>query len=181
MDVMCPPLPRSLMCPLCTTASFVMGKKKRTHTWSEHKEQQRAAACSAVIEARLRHRVAFRTCQKEVAPNGVRLWISEPPSRAEAVEYLSVAANDIAMRTKGEAHQRRDANGHPWQKPLGMHLCNALWEIWWSDGNRVAVITFSCHSEGEGGRHYLWIQGPVRADEGSEFVRLIGVTTPQSS
>ena len=81
MAVMCHPLPRSLMCPLCTTTSFVLGKKKRTHTRSEHKEQERAAARSAVIEARLRQGVAFRTCQKEVAPNGVRVWISEPPRR----------------------------------------------------------------------------------------------------
>ena len=72
-----------------------MGKKKRIHARSEQKEQEREAARSAVIEARLRHRVAFRACQKEVAPSGVRLWISEPPSRAEAAEYLSVAANDI--------------------------------------------------------------------------------------
>ena len=149
MAVMCPPFPRSLMCPLCTTASFVTGKKKkRTHTRSEHKEQEPATSRSAVIEALLRHRVAFRTCQKEVAPNGVRLCISEPPSRAEAAEYLSVAANDIATRTNGEAHQRLDANGHPWQKPPRMHLCNVSWETWWTDGDRVAVVAFSCHWEG---------------------------------
>ena len=76
MAVMCPQLPRSLMCPLCTTASFVMGKKKRTHTrWN--KEQERAAARSAVIEAWLRHRAAFRIFQKKVSSNGVRLWINE--------------------------------------------------------------------------------------------------------
>ena len=119
--------------------------------------------CSAVIEARHRHRVAFRTCQKEVAQNGVRLWINEPPSRADAAQYLSVAANDIATRTNGEAHQRLNASGHPWEKPPGMHLCNVLWEIWWTDGDRPAVISFSCHSEGKGGRHYLWIPGPVWA------------------
>ena len=28
---------------------------------------------------------------------------SEPPSHADAAEYLSVAANDIATRTNGEA------------------------------------------------------------------------------
>ena len=103
-----------------------MGKKKRIHTRSEHKEHERAAARSAVIEARLRHRVAFRTCQKEVAPNRVRPWISEPPSRAEAAECLSAAANDIATRTNGEAHQGLIANGHPWEKPPWMHLCNVL-------------------------------------------------------
>ena len=140
-----------------------MGKKKRTHTRSEHKEQERAAARSAVIEDRLRHRVAFRTYQKEVAPNGARLWISEPPSRADAAEYLSVAANEVATRTNGEAHPRLKANGHPWEKPPGMHLCNVLWEMWWTDGDRPAVVTFSCHSEGKGGRHYLWIEGPVWA------------------
>ena len=90
-----------------------MGKKKTIHTWSEHKEQEQAAARSAMIESRLRLRVAFRTCQKEVAPNRVRLWISEPPSRAEAAEYLSVAANDIATCTSGEAHRRPNANRHP--------------------------------------------------------------------
>ena len=142
-----------------------MGKKKRTHTRSEHKEQERAAARSAVIEARLRHHVAFGTCQKEVAPKGVRLCISlgEPPGRADAAEYLSVAANDIATRTNGEAHQRLNANGHPWEKPPGMHLCNVLLEIWWTDGDRQAVVTFLCHLEGKGGRHYLWIPGPVWA------------------
>ena len=124
MAVMCPALPRSLMCPLCTTASFVMGKKKSTHTRSEHKEQERAAARSAVIEAWLRHRAAFRIFQKEVASNGVRLWISEPPSCAEAAEYPSVAANDIATRTNSEVQRCLDANGHPWRKPSGMHLCN---------------------------------------------------------
>ena len=82
-----------------------------------------------MIEARLRHRVAFCTCQKEVAPNGVTLWMSVPPSRAKAAEYLSVAANDIATRTDGEAHERLNASGHPWEKPSGMHLCNVLWEI----------------------------------------------------
>ena len=61
------------------------------------------------------------------------------------------------------AHQRLNANGHPWEKPPGMHLCNVLWEIWWTDGDRPAVVTFSCHSEGKGGRHYLWIQGLVWA------------------
>ena len=76
-----------------------------------------------MIKARLRHRVAFRTCQKEVAPDGVRLWISEPPSCAEAAEYLSIAANDIATRTNGQTHQSLDANGHPWQKLPGI-LCN---------------------------------------------------------
>ena len=163
MAVMCPPLPRSLMCPLCTTGSFVMRKKKRTQTRSEHKEQERAAAHSAVIEARRRHRVAFRTSQKEVAPNGVRRWISEPPSRAEAAEHLSAATNEIATRTNSEAHQRLDAYGQPWQKPPGMHLCNFWWETWWTDGDRPSVVTFSSHSEGEGGRHYLWMQGPVWA------------------
>ena len=83
----------------------------------------------------------------------MRLWVSEPSSRAEAAEYLSVAANDIATCTNGSAHQRLSANGHPWQKPPGMHLCNVLWEIWWTDGDRPAVVTFSCHSQGEGGRH----------------------------
>ena len=78
-----------------------MGKEKRIHTRSEHKEQERAAARNAVIEARLRHRVAFCTCQKEVAPNRVRLWITEPPRRSEAAEYLSLAVNDIATRSKG--------------------------------------------------------------------------------
>ena len=107
MAVMCRPLPRSLMCSLCTTALFVMGKKKRTHARSEHKEQARAAARSAVIEARLRHRLAFRTCQKEVAPNWARLWISEPPSGAEAAEYVSGAANDIATRTNGKGSRLR--------------------------------------------------------------------------
>ena len=116
-----------------------------------------------MIEDRLRHRVAFRTCQKEVAPNGLRLWISEPRSRAEAAEYLSVAANDIATCTNGEAHQHLNTNGHQWEKLPGMHLYNVLWEIWWTDGDRPAVVTFSCHSEGEGGRHYLCIQGRVRA------------------
>ena len=66
-------------------------------------------------------------------------------------------------RTNGEAHQRLNANGHPWQKPPGMHLYNFLWEIWWTDGDRPAVVTVSCHWKGEGGRHYLWIQGPVWA------------------
>ena len=142
MAVMCLPLPHSLMCYLCTTASLVMGKKKRTHTRSEHKEQERAAARIAVSEARLRRRVAFRTCQKEVAPNKARLWISGLPSRAEAAEYLSVAAKNIATRTNGEAHQRLDANGHAWQKPPRMHLCNFLWEMWGIDGNHPAVVTF---------------------------------------
>ena len=32
MAVMCLSLPRSQMCPLCTTASLVMGKKKRSHS-----------------------------------------------------------------------------------------------------------------------------------------------------
>ena len=119
--------------------------------------------CHQDVSGRLRHRVAFRTCQKEVALNGVRLWISEPPSCAEAAEYLSVAANDITTRTNGEAHQRLYANGHPWQKPPGMHLCNFLSEIWWTDSGRPAVVTFSCLSEGKGGRHYLWMQGRVWA------------------
>ena len=77
----------------------------------------------------VRHRFAFRTCEKEVAPNGVKQWISKPPSRAEAAEYLLVAANDIATRTNGEALKRLDASGQPWQKPSGMHLCNFSWEI----------------------------------------------------
>ena len=97
----------------------------------------------------------------------MRLWISEPPGRAEAAEYLSVAANDIATRTNGEAHQRLNANGNPWEKPPGMHLCNVLCEIWWTDGDRPAVVTFSCHWEGKGGRHYLRIQGPVWAQMGA--------------
>ena len=140
-----------------------MGKTKRIHTRSEHKEQERVAARSAVIEARPRHLVAFRTCLKEVAPNVARLWISEPPSHAEAAEYLFVAANNIATRTNGEAHQRLNANGHPWQKPPAMHLYNVLWEMLWTNGVWPVVVTFWCHSEGEGGRHYLWIQGPVWA------------------
>ena len=108
-----------------------------------------------MIEAGLRHCGAFRTCQKEVAPDGVRLWIGQPPSSDQAAEYLSAAANDVATRTNGETHQRLNARGHPWQKPPGMHLCNVWWEIWWTDGGRPAVATLSCHSEGEGGRYYL--------------------------
>ena len=78
----------------------------------------------------------------------MKLWISEPPGGDEAAEYLSVAANDIATRTNDEANQRLDANGHPWRKPTGMHLCNFLWEVWWTEGDRPRVVTFSCHSEG---------------------------------
>ena len=32
-----------------------------------------------------------------------------------------------------------------------MHLCKVLWEIWLTDGDRRAVVTFSCHSGGGGG------------------------------
>ena len=52
----------------------------------------------------------------------MRLWISELLSHAEAVEYRSVAANDVATRTNGEAHQRPDANDQAWPKPRAMHL-----------------------------------------------------------
>ena len=114
---MCPPSPHSLH-------SFVShGEEEENPHTVEHKEQERATARSAVIEAWLRHRVAFLTCQKEVAPNGVRLWTSEPPSRADAAEYLSVAAYDIATRTNGEAHQRLNANGHPWDSQRSRRGC----------------------------------------------------------
>ena len=116
MAVMCPPLPHSLHSFVCHGE-----EEENPHTVGAQGAGT-SSARSAVIEARLRHRVAFRTCPKEVAPNGVRLRISEPPSRADAAEYLSVAANDVATRTNGEAHQRLNANGHPWEKPPGMHL-----------------------------------------------------------
>ena len=39
--VMCPTLRRSVMFPLCTTASFVMEKKKRTYTGSNTKRRNK--------------------------------------------------------------------------------------------------------------------------------------------
>ena len=149
--------------PLSSQLRLSWGRRRGSTSRSEHKEHERAAAPNAMVESRLRHCVAFRTYQTQVAPNGMRPWIGEPPSRAEAAGYLPVAAKDIATRTNGETHQRLNANGHAWQKPPVMHPCNVLWEMWWTDGDRPAVVAFSCHSEGEGGTHYLWIQGPVWA------------------
>ena len=48
-----------------------------------------------------------------------------------------------------------------------MHLCDSLWEVWWTDGYRPAVVTFLSHSEGEGGTHKLWMQGRVWAQIGA--------------